>query len=405
MKKREVPFSPPDIDSQEIEEVIEVLKSGWITTGPQTKKFEKEIADFIGTDMAVCLNSCTAALEMTLRILGIGEGDEVIVPSYTYTATAAAVQHTGAKVQMIDTALDSFEMDYDQISSKINQNTKAIIPVDVAGKPCDYDQIFKIVEKNKKLFKPSNNLQKQFNRMIVIADGAHSFGAEYKGRKVGQVADFTCFSFHAVKNLTTGEGGAVTWPSRKNINNEELYKQYMLFSLHGQSKDALSKSKIGQWEYDILEPLYKCNMTDIQAAIGRNQLKRYKSLLNRRREIISNYNKAFESNDEIAILKHQGKEFSSSGHLFLTRIKNIDSEQRNEIIEKMGERGISCNVHYKPLPMLTAYKNLGFEIEKFPNAYHQFKNEISLPLHTRLTDEDVTYVARNFVEIINQVVK
>lgn len=405
MKKRDIPFSPPDIDMQEINEVVEVLKSGWITTGPQTKDFEKEIAEYVGTDKAVCLNSCTAALEMTLRALGIGEGDEVIVPSYTYTATAAAVHHTGAKIQMIDTAVDSFEMDYEQISSKINENTKAIIPVDIAGKPCDYDEIFKIVEKNKKLFKPNNNLQKQFDRIIVIADGAHSFGAEYKGRKIGQVADFTCFSFHAVKNLTTGEGGAVTWTSSKNINNEDLYKQYMLFSLHGQSKDALSKSKIGQWEYDIVEPLYKCNMTDIQAGIGRSQLKRYNYLLNRRKEIINNYNKAFESNDKILTLKHQGKEFSSSGHLFLTRIKGIDSKQRNQIIEKMGERGISCNVHYKPLPMLTAYKNLGFEINNFPNAYHQFENEISLPLHTKLTDEDITYVAQNFVEIINQVVK
>ncbi|WP_412520293.1 DegT/DnrJ/EryC1/StrS family aminotransferase [Staphylococcus simulans] len=403
MKKRNIPFSPPDINSDDIKNVIEVLESGWITTGLQTKTFENEIAKYVGTDKAVCLNSCTAAIEMTLRTLGIGQGDEVIVPAYTYTATAAAVYHTGATIKMVDSQRDSIEMDYQKLAENITEKTKVIIAVDIAGKPIDYDKLFEIVKKKKELFKPNNSLQAQFERIIVVADAAHSFGAKYKGKNVGQVADFTCFSFHAVKNLTTGEGGAVTWVSREKMDNELLYKKYMLLSLHGQSKDALSKSGIGQWEYDIIAPLYKCNMTDIQASIGRSQLQRYNEILNRRREIIKLYQEEFQDNINITMLNHLGEQVLSSGHLLLTRVKGIGLQTRNEIIKRMGERGIACNVHYKPLPLLTAYIDLGFDIDQFPNAFSLYKNEISLPLHTKLSNEDVRFVAQSFIDVINEV--
>ncbi|PTI92884.1 capsular biosynthesis protein [Staphylococcus simulans] len=403
LEKKNIPFSPPDINSDDIKNVIEVLESGWITTGPQTKTFENEIAKYVGTDKAVCLNSCTAALEMTLRTLEVGQGDEVIVPAYTYTATAAAAYHTGATIKMVDSQHDSIEMDYQQLADMITEKTKVIIAVDIAGKPIDYDKLFDIVKAKRSLFKPKNSLQAQFERIIVIADAAHSFGAEYKGKKVGQLADFTCFSFHAVKNLTTGEGGAVTWLTREKMDNESLYKKYMLLSLHGQSKDALSKSGIGQWEYDIIAPLYKCNMTDIQASIGRSQLDRYHKILSRRREIIKLYQEEFQQYENVNMLNHLDTEALSSGHLLLTRVTDINLHVRNEIIKKMGERGIACNVHYKPLPLLTAYKNLGFNINDYPNAYSLFENEISLPLHTKLSDEEVRFVAQNFIDVINEV--
>lgn len=404
MTEKNIPFSPPSINQEDINNVIEVLKSGWITTGPKTKQFEKDITNFVNSARTVALNSCTAALEMTLRLLGIGKDDEVIVPAYTYTATAASVFHVGANIKMIDTAENSYEMDYKALANSITKKTKAIIPVDIAGKPVNYDEIFKIVEEKQNLFKANNQFQKAFNRIVVIADGAHSFGAKYKGKIIGSVADFTCFSFHAVKNLTTAEGGAVTWKLNENLDDDEIYNQYMLLSLHGQSKDALAKTQAGNWEYDIVAPLYKCNMTDIQSAIGIAQLERYKEILNRRKEIISIYDEILNKNN-INILKHYEQERESSGHLYLTRVSGISAEERNLIIKKMAEKGISTNVHYKPLPLLTAYKNLGFNIINYPNAYNQFVNEISLPLHLQITDEDAKYVAKTYLDVIDEVTK
>lgn len=391
---RNIPFSPPDITDKEIGEVVRTLKSGWITTGPKTKEFERKIAEFVGTKKAVCLNSATAAMELTLRVLGIGPGDEVITSAYTYTASASVIEHVGAKVILVDTAPESFEMDYSKLADAISEKTKAIISVDIAGKMCDYDTIYEIVETKKELFKPSNQLQELFNRVIIIADAAHAFGAERKGKKCGQVADFTSFSFHAVKNLTTAEGGAVVWRSDLNLDDEWLYNQYMLFSLHGQSKDALAKTQKGAWEYDIIYPAYKCNMTDIMASIGLIQLERYKDLLQRRKEIIEMYDAELLPLG-IQSLQHYGNSFASSGHLYLARFPGLSEEERNQIIINMAKVGVACNVHYKPLPMFTAYKNLGFNIKDFPNAYKQYVNEITLPLHTLLSDRDVEYVVRN----------
>ena len=388
---RNIPFSPPDVTDAEIEEVINAMKSGWITTGPRTKDFEKRISDYVGVNKAVCLNSATAAMELTLRILGIGPGDEVITSAYTYTASASIIDHVGAKIVLVDTAPDSFEMDYSKMADAITDKTKAIIPVDIGGKMCDYDTIFKIVESKKSLFKANNELQMLFNRIVVMTDAAHAFGAERKGMQCGQVADFTCFSFHAVKNLTTAEGGAVVWRNDQGIDDDWLYKQFMLYSLHGQSKDALAKTQKGAWEYDIIYPAYKCNMTDIMAGFGLIQLKRYDGLLKRRREIIQKYDRALLPLG-IQRLQHYGDDFASSGHLYLVRISGINEEERNEIIVKMAEVGVACNVHYKPLPMFTAYMKLGFDIKDFPNAYKQYVNEITLPLHTLLNDEDVEYV-------------
>jgi len=392
---RNIPFSPPDITDAEIEEVVKALKSGWITTGPRTKALEKKIAEYVRTNKAVCLNSATAAMELTLRILGIGPGDEVITSAYTYTATASVIEHVGAKLVIVDTALDSFEMDYTSLADAITEKTKVIIPVDIAGKMCDYDTIFKIVESKKKIFKPNNELQGLLNRVIVMADAAHAFGAERKGYRCGQVADFTCFSFHAVKNLTTAEGGAVVWRNDLGVDDDWLYQQFMLYSLHGQSKDALAKTQKGAWEYDIVYPAYKCNMTDIMASIGLIQLDRYVGLLARRREIIEMYDKALRPLG-VKGLDHFGPDFASSGHLYLTRVPGINEKERNEIIERMAKAGIACNVHYKPLPMLTAYKNLGFNMEFYPNANKQYMNEITLPLHTLLSNDDVEYVIESF---------
>jgi dTDP-4-amino-4,6-dideoxygalactose transaminase len=399
---RNIPFSPPDIKEAEIEEVIKAMKSGWITTGPRTKELEKRIAKYVGTNEAVCLNSATAAMELTLRILGIGPGDEVITSAYTYTASASVIEHVGAKIVLVDTAPNSFEMDYSKLADAITEKTKAIIPVDIAGKMCDYDTIFEIVESKKNLFKPNNELQWLFNRVIVMTDAAHAFGAERHGMKCGQVADFTCFSFHAVKNFTTAEGGAVVWSNDLGLDDEWLYKQFMLYSLHGQSKDALAKTQKGAWEYDIVYPAYKCNMTDIMASIGLVQLDRYEGLLERRREIIEMYDRALRPLG-IQSIQHYGDDFASSGHLYLMRIPVISEEKRNEVIIKMAEAGVACNVHYKPLPMFTAYKNLGFDIHDFPNAYKQYINEVTLPLHTLLSDGDVNYVVENLKKVLNDV--
>ena len=401
---RIVKFSPPDISDVEINEVIDALKSGWITTGPKTKEFERKIADFCGVNKAVCLNSQTACAEMALRILGIGEGDEVIVPAYTYTASASIVCHVGAKLVFCDVQEDSLEMDYDQMESLITENTKVIIPVDLAGIPCDYDRIYEIVERKKDLFKPSNDIQRAMGRISVNADGAHAFGAKANGKMIGSIADFTAFSFHAVKNLTTAEGGALTWRTIEGIDDEEIYHQLQLFSLHGQNKDALAKTKLGAWEYDIKGAWYKCNMTDIQAAIGLGQLSRYEGILERRKDIIRRYDEACQSIG-IEVLNHFTDQHQSSGHLYITRIPGITLEQRQEIIVKMAERGIACNVHYKPLPMMTAYKELGFDIKDYPRAYERFANEITLPLHTCLTDEDVDYVIENYVDIVKGYMK
>ena len=398
-----IPFSPPDITELEIENVIGVLKSGWITTGPVTKNFENEIAKYCGTSKAVCLNSATAALEMTLRMLGIGEGDEVITSPYTYTASASVIHHVGAKIVLVDTKKDSYEMDYEKVKEAINEKTKAIIPVDLAGIMCDYDRIFEIVEEKKYLFNAKNKIQKAIGRVIVIADGAHSFGASYKGKKSGNVADFTSFSFHAVKNLTTAEGGAVTWRDIENIDNEEVYKKYMILSLHGQTKDALSKNKLGSWEYDILEPAYKCNMTDIMSAIGLAQLERYKELLEYRKKIIKKYDEKFLDSKNIQVLKHYSKDRESSGHLYLIRIKGISEDKRNLIIGEMAKRGIATNVHYKPLPMLTAYIKLGFNIKDYYNAFDMYKNEITLPLNTTINLKEVEYIVKSLKEIIENI--
>ena len=401
MNIKTIPFSPPDIGEAEIEAVAKVLRSGWITTGPETKRFERMIADYCETEKAVCLNSATASLELNLRILGIREGDEVIVSAYTYTASASAAVHVGAKVIFIDSQPGTFEMDYDKMESAITEKTKAVIAVDLGGVVCDYDRIYRAVENKKHLFVPSGEIQQALGRVAVVADGAHSLGAVRNGKKAGSIADFTSFSFHAVKNLTTAEGGAATWRNIDGIDNDELYKRYQLFSLHGQSKDALAKTKAGAWEYDVVGPWYKCNMTDIMAAIGICQLERYDSLLERRKEIISRYDSVL---DEIGVdhLCHYGENHSSSGHLYITRVPHITSEHRNEIINEMAQRGVSCNVHYKPLPMMTAYKNMGIDIADFPCAYDFFSNEITLPLHTKLTDEDVGYVIGNYREVLKK---
>lgn len=399
--KMQIPFSPPDIGEEEIKEVIDTLKSGWITTGPKTKEFEKQLANFCNTNKVVCLNSATAALELTLRLLGIGEGDEVITSAYTYTATASVIVHVGAKPVLVDVQKDSFEMDYEQLEKAINEHTKAIIPVDIAGLLFDYDKIYQIIEEKKPLFMPNNELQKRYNRLIVIADSAHGLGAKKEGMMAGEFADFTAFSFHAVKNLTTSEGGAVTWRTIPNVSDEDIYKQYQLLSLHGQTKDALSKNKLGAWEYDIMLPAYKCNMTDINAAIGLAQLKRYPKLLEKRHQIIEKYNENF-ADLPIQVLPHKTDKLISSGHLYLTRRNGINAEQRNEMIIQMAERGIACNVHYKPLPMLTAYQNLGFKIEDYPNSYDTYCNEITLPLYSLLTEEQTEYIIENFKQIVGE---
>lgn len=396
-----IPFSPPDITDIEIQEVTEALRSGWITTGPRTKELEKEIASFCNVPRAVCLNSQTACGEMTLRVLGIGEGDEVITTAYTYTATASVVFHVGATLKIIDTQPESYEMDYDQLENAITEKTKVIIPVDIGGVPCDYDRIFQIVENKKSLFHPANDLQKAIGHVVIMADTAHALGASWNGQKIGSVADFSNFSFHAVKNFTTAEGGAATWKNLPGIDNEQLYHQYQLLSLHGQSKDALAKTQIGAWEYDVIGPWYKCNMTDILAALGLGQMKRYPDLLARRKEIIRRYDSAFKPLG-VKVLDHYNDVHQSSGHLYLTRVPGITAAQRNDIIIKMAEAEISCNVHYKPLPLLTAYKNLGFHIDDYPNAYHQFENEITLPLHTLLTDEQVQYIIDHYTSILQE---
>ena len=403
MKKYNIPFSPPDISDGEINEVIDTLKSGWITTGPKTKELERRLSEFTNTPKTVCLNSATAALELTLRVLGIGEGDEVIVPAMTYTASCSVIYHVGAKAVIVDIAEDSHEMDYVALANAITENTKAVIPVDLVGIPCDYDKIFEVVESKKHLFRANSEYQEKLGRIAVVADGAHALGSTYKGKKIGSVADFTTFSFHAVKNFTTAEGGSVTWKENENFDNEELYREYQIYSLHGQTKDALAKTKAGFWEYDIVIPGYKCNLTDIAASIGLVQLDRYPKLLERRADIISQYNKGFEGT-RITALSHGSEDYKSCGHLYITHIEGATFEQRGEIIVKMAERGISCNVHYKPLPLLTAYKNLGFDIKNYPNAYNYYVKEITLPLHTRLSDEDVAVIIENFKEIVEEVV-
>lgn len=404
MKMRNIPFSPPDMTEAEAAMVAEVLGSGWITTGPKTKEFEHLISMCCGTNKAVCLNSATACMEMALRVLGIGPGDEVIVPAYTYTATASSVCHVGARPVMVDCAPGQYEMDYTKVADAITEKTKAVMPVDLGGVVCDYDQVFKAVESRKELFRPANDIQKAFGRAIVIADAAHAFGAKWHGKMCGGIADFTSFSFHAVKNLTTAEGGALTWISRESLDDEAIYKQIQLLSLHGQNKDALAKTKLGAWEYDIIAPYYKCNMTDIMAGIGLAQLKRYPELLHRRRQIIEQYNDALKDYN-VAVLNHYGPDHSSSGHLYLVRLLGKDVDYRNEVIVKMAENGIACNVHYKPLPMMTAYKAIGYDIKDFPNAYDQYRNEVTLPLHTHLTDDDVKYVMDNFTNIISSLKK
>lgn len=400
MKLRNIPFSPPDMTEAEAIEVKDAILSGWITTGPKTKEFERLIALCCQTKKAVALNSATAAMELTLRVLGVGPGDEVIVPAYTYTATASVVHHVGAKIVMVDVAPDTFEIDYDRIADAITERTKVVMPVDLGGVMCDYDRVFAAVESKRELFRPANDLQRAFGRVVVLADAAHAFGARWHDKMCGEVADFTSFSFHAVKNLTTAEGGAITWRPIDGVDDEWLYKQYQLLSLHGQNKDALAKTQLGAWEYDIVAPDFKCNMTDIAAAIGLVQLRRYAEILKRRRDIVERYDEALKGY-HVQTLNHYGADHQSSGHLYLVRLLGKGLEYRNDVIRQMAERGIACNVHYKPLPMMTAYKNLGFDIKDYPNAYRQFENEVTLPLHTCLTDEDVAYVIRNFVDIIS----
>ena len=395
-----ISFSPPDITTQEAQEVTAALLSGWITTGARTKLFEKEIAQSCGTEKAVCLNSATACLETILQILGIGSGDEVITTPYTYTATASVICHVGAKIRFVDTQKDSFEMDYEQVAACINERTKAVIPVDIAGVPCNYEKIFAAVESRRELFHPENEIQNAIGRVAVIADSAHAFGAQWRNQKVGAIADFTAFSFHAVKNLTTGEGGALTWRKLSGIDNNSLYKEIQLLSLHGQDKDALERSEHNSWEYDIIYPGYKRNMTDITAAIGLVQMKRFPGMLARRKELITHYNEELKD-ENVYLLSHYTDEYSSSGHLYFVRLLGRTSEERNEIIRNMASRGIATNVHFKPLPMMTAYKRLGFNIDDYPNAYHFFENEITLPLYTKLTDEQVEYLLKNFKEIIH----
>ena len=395
-----IPFSPPDITMQEAQEVTAALLSGWITTGARTKLFEEEIAQSCGTEKAVCLNSATACLETILQILGIGSGDEVITTPYTYTATASVICHVGATIRFVDTQKDSFEMDYEQVAACINERTKAVIPVDIAGVPCNYEKIFAAVESRRELFHPENEIQKAIGRVAVVADSAHAFGAQWRDQKVGAIADFTAFSFHAVKNLTTGEGGALTWRNIAGIDNDSLYKEFQLLSLHGQDKDALERSEHNSWEYDIIYPGYKRNMTDITAAIGLAQMKRFPGMLARRKELIMHYNEALKD-ENVDILSHFTDEYASSGHLYMVRLLGRTSEERNEIIRNMASRGIATNVHFKPLPMMTAYQRLGFNMDDYPNAYHFFENEITLPLYTKLTDEQVEYLLRNFKEIIH----
>lgn len=428
-KLRNVPFSPPDMTEAEAKLASEAILSGWITTGPKTKDFEKKIAAYVGTEKVVCLNSATAAMEMALRLIGVGAEDEVIVPAYTYTATASVTQHVGCKVVMVDSRKDNIEMDYDKLAEAITEHTKAICPVDLGGVMCDFDKIFAVVEAKKHLFRPANEIQKKIGRIIIAADDAHAFGAQWHGKMAGAIADFSSFSFHAVKNLTTAEGGALTWnlpfgneevkhndnanyfptvPRNEGENwNEMLYRISQLLSLHGQNKDALAKTQLGAWEYDVIGPWYKCNMTDIMAGIGLAQLDRYQGMLERRKNIIERYNAAIDDlnvnlddNHQVKYLTHYGKDFAGSGHLYITRLLGRSDEERRAVIVKMAERGIACNVHYKPLPMMTAYKALGFNIANYPNAYHLFENEITLPLHTRLTDADVDYVITNYVDII-----
>lgn len=400
-REKIISFSPPDISEMEIEEVCAALRSGWITTGPRTKKLEKELAEWIGTEKCVCLNSQTACAELVLRVLGVGEGDEVVVPAYTYTASASVIDHVGAKIVLIDSQKDNVEMDYDALEAAINERTKAIIPVDLGGVPCDYARIFEIAERKKHLFKPANDLQRAIGRVAVCADTAHALGAKWHGKMIGTVADFSCFSFHAVKNFTTAEGGAITWMLPAAVDSETLYHQFQLLSLHGQSKDALSKTRPGDWEYDVVGLWYKCNMTDMAAALGLAQFQRYPHILKRRRDIVARYDAAIRPLG-IQVLDHFNAEHESSGHLYITRVPGITSEQRNEIIHKMADCGIACNVHYKPLPMHTAYKALGFDIADFPNAYAYFENEITLPLHTCLSDGDVEYVKENYVRILKE---
>ena len=419
MKLRNIPFSPPDMTEKEAAEVREAILSGWITTGPRTKKLEQEISEYVHTDKTVCLNSATAALEMVLHLLDIQPDDEVIVPAYTYTATASVTQHVGCKLVLVDSQKDNVEMDYDKLAAAITEKTKVICPVDLGGIVADYDRVFEIVEAKKGLFKPNNALQAKFGRIVVSADCAHSFGASQNGRMAGKIADFSSFSFHAVKNFTTAEGGALTWnlpfgneavamdadymptvPKKEGETwNEMLYRLSQLFSLHGQNKDALAKTKLGAWEYDIIGPWYKCNMTDIMAALGLVQMERYEGLLKRRQEIVAKYNEALKDLP-VAVLSHKDADHCSSHHLYLVRLLGKTRDGANKVIEQMAERGIACNVHYKPLPMMTAYKSLGFDIKDYPNAYHLFENEVTLPLHTRLSDEDVEYVISNFVDII-----
>ncbi|MBE6799506.1 MAG: DegT/DnrJ/EryC1/StrS family aminotransferase [Ruminococcaceae bacterium] len=396
-----IKFSPPDISEREIAEVAETLRSGWITTGPRTKKLENLIASSVGTARCVCLNSQTACAELALRLLGVGEGDEVITSAYTYTASASVIDHVGAKIVLVDVQKDSLEMDYDALENAITERTKAVIPVDIAGIPCDYERIFKIVESKKALFKPQGDIQNALGRVAVMADTAHAFGAKLGDKMVGSVADFSSFSFHAVKNFTTAEGGALTWRTIDGIDDDEIYKKLQLFSLHGQNKDALAKTKLGAWEYDIIGTWYKCNMTDIAAAIGLVQMERYPDMLRRRKEIIGKYDSAFKPLG-VEVLEHYTDRYQSSGHLYLTRIPGVTTEQRNDIIIKMAERGVACNVHYKPLPMHTAYKAMGFDIANYPNAYAHFANEITLPLHTCLTDEEVDYVIEQYTSVLRE---
>ena len=429
MKLRNIPFSPPDMSDAEVEQVAEALHSGWITTGPKTKEFEKLIALVCSSQKVVCLNSATAAMEMALRLIGVGPEDEVIVPAYTYTATASVTQHVGCKVVMVDSQNDNVEMDYDKLADAITEHTKVIMPVDLGGIICDFDKVFEIVEAKKHLFHPTNAIQKKIGRIIVAADDAHAFGAKRHGKMAGEIADFSSFSFHAVKNLTTAEGGALTWNlpfGKSKVESDELkdykptvpyiegetwdellYRLSQLYSLHGQNKDALAKTQLGAWEYDIIGPWYKCNMTDVVAGIGLAQLKRYPEMLYRRRQMIGRYNEAIDklnanldATHQVKYLNHYGENHSSSGHLYITRLLGRTDEERRAVIIEMAKRGIACNVHYKPLPMMTAYKALGFDIKDYPNAYHLFENEITLPLHTKLTDEDVEYVISNFVEIV-----
>ncbi len=396
---RTIPFSPPDITQEEIDAVVDTLKSGWITTGPKTKLFEKQIAEYCHTSRAVTLNSATACMEMALRLLGVGAGDEVITSAYTYSASASVIDHVGAKIVLLDTGLDSYLIDYEAIEDAITEKTKVIIPVDIAGVMCDYDRIFEAVERKRSIFNPSNELQRAFGRVIVLSDAAHSMGAKYKGKMSGEVADFTSFSFHAVKNLTTAEGGALTWREIKGIESDEIYRQMMLLSLHGQTKDALSKTVPGTWEYDIVAPNYKCNMTDIMASIGSVQLKRYPEILERRKELIEKYDTLLQP-IKATSMGHYTETNQSSGHLYILRFTQQTEAFRNAIIEKMAQLGIATNVHFKPLPMHTAYKNLGFNIGEYPNAFNMYKNSISLPLHTLLSNDDVDYVCTSLIELM-----